>query len=192
MPTTATNQNGENNMSAMDNIREIVRLASTNHGFISIKSYESGGSGQVADFLVQPLGENGYANLLEKSIVEAKKLERPSKFDEELWNKALTAQIASWEKTLGEGHDRKDNYSKGEKAFYGHEDNDAVYIRNFVIVKKTVTTEGEFKTVKSRPLTICKKHIRKNVSLSKYQANLKLEIGKFASVKYNGVTISGK
>ena len=137
----------------MANIREIVRLATTNHGFISVKGYHSRSNGQIANFTLQPLGANGYENLLKKSIDEAKKLKRPTeKFSEEVWQKAMEGQIASWEKSLGEGHGRKNNYSSEDKGFDNHSENDALYIRNVVVIKKDVTTEGEFKSVKSRPI----------------------------------------
>ena len=175
----------------MNNIREIIRLASTNNGFISIKGYESSSSGQVANFLVQPLGKDGYEKMIRKAMLEAPLMKRPSEYDEELWAKAQEGQMKSWQKTLDGEIRRKNNYVKEEKAFYGHADNDAVYIKNFVTVKKEVTTQGVFKKVNSAALTLAKKYIRNQSCLKKYGATLKLEIGKFESVKYKGVTIIG-
>jgi hypothetical protein len=190
--TNQTKPNGVNIMSSfMNNIHQIVKLAQENHGFISINGYVSKGSGQVANFQVQPLGADGYHRLVRESIEQAPSLERPIHFDEETWKQALKEQIASWQKTLDGGHDRKDNFSKEKKGFYGHADNDSVYIRNFVVVNKKVIKKGEFKAVNSRPKTLAKKHILKQVPLGKYQGQMKLDEGGFDNVKYNGIIIEG-
>jgi hypothetical protein len=179
-----------NTSAEMANVREIIRLASTNHGFISVNGYTSK-SGQIANITVQPLGADGYHKLIAKSIAEAPQLERPSKFDEETWAKALEGQIKSWQKTLDGGHERKNNFTKESKGFDNHAENDAVYIRNFVIISKDVTTEGEYKTVNSAPLTKAKGYLRKNTAVGKYQGQMKLEIGTFNTVKFKGATIKG-
>jgi hypothetical protein len=176
---------------SMDNVRTIITLAETNNGFIHIKGYESRGSGQIADVTVQPLGEKGYEKLLNEAIADSASFVKPDGVDDELWNKALTAQIKSWQKSLDGEHNRKNNFEKQEKGFYGHSENDAIYIKNVVIVKKEVIKKGEFKKVNSAPLTILKAKIRKMSRIGKYQGSYKLEMGTFESVSFKGVKIKG-
>lgn len=177
--------------SFMNNIRAIIKMAEENNGFISIKGYVSKSSGQVADFIVQPLGDQGYIKKVKQALEQAKQLVKPKDFSQETWDVALAEKIASYEKTLGEGHGRKDSFSKEKKGFYGHDDNDAVYIRNVVKVSKKVHVEGEFKKVNSRPKTIVKKWIHDQTCLKTYQATFKLEEGTFDKVTYKGTSFEG-
>ena len=162
----------------------------TNNGFVSIRGYKSE-SGRVANILVQPLGENGYTRLVKESLdqVKAGNVTKPDNVDQDVWDKAIESQSASWEKTLGEGHGRKDNFEKKEdkKEFYKHADNgDTMYIKNIRIMRKDVITEGVFKPVNSRPLTIAKKLLVKQTPVNKYKGCFILGKGKFDSLHIQG------
>jgi hypothetical protein len=162
----------------------------TNNGFVSIRGYKSE-SGRVANILVQPLGPNGYERLVKESLEQVKSgnVTKPDNVDQDVWEKAIESQLTSWEKTLAGGHGRKNNFEKKEdkKEFYQHVDNgNTMYIKNIRIIRKNVITEGEYKKVNSRPLTIAKKLLVKQTPVNKYQGCFKLDTGKFDSIHIQG------
>jgi len=160
-------------------LRTAIKEIEKNNGFIAITGYRSK-SGQVANVTVQPLGPDGYHRLVRESVMQVRSgnVVKPDGIEQSVWEQAIESQLASWEKTLNGGHGRKDNYMKedGKKEFYTHAkaDQDVVYVRNVRIISKKVTTEGTYKKVNSRPLTIAKSKLVKQTPVSKYQATYKL------------------
>jgi hypothetical protein len=175
-------------------IRKAVSDAKENHGFIAITRYRSN-SGRIANITLQPLGPDGYHNLVRKSLeqVEAGNIEKPNGVDQSVWDKAIEQQCASWHKTLDGGHDRKNGFQKNAKAFYTHEgQNDTVTIRNVRIIKKSIIVEGSEPTTRSRPLTIAKKLLVGQTPMYDYQGTFKLEPSKFDKIRFNRTEIQGE
>jgi len=171
-----------------EEINTLILETRTNHGFISIKGYVNS-QGAVTNYLVQPLGENGYKNLIQKSIDEIDQLENKKEFDEVIFKLAKKELKESFNKTLNDEHNITNNYSKETKGFYSHEDNDATYIRNIVIVKREVLIEGEKKVVKSREKTLAKNYLKNRLPIGKYQGCFKLDSSKFEQLTFNKTSI---
>jgi len=175
-------------------IRNIVTEARTNHGFIAITRYRSD-SGRIANVTLQPLGPDGYHNLIRKSLeqVENGDVEKPNGIDQSVWNEAIKSQCESWKKTLDGGHDRKDKFSKENKAFYVHEEQgDTITVRNVRIIRKDVLVEGDQPSTKSRPLTIAKRLLIGQTPAYYYQGSFKLDPEKFDKIKFSGKQIDGE
>ena len=175
-------------------IRTQINEAKENHGFIAIRGYRSE-SGRIANVTLQPLGPDGYHNLIRKSIaqVEAGDVVKPSDIDQDVWDAAIASQLASWQKSLAGEHDRKDKFTKDAKGFYSHdEQGDVITVRNVRIIRKDVIVEGEFKKVNSRPLTIAKSKLVKQTEVGNYQGSFKLEVGKFDRIRFNRTEIESE
>jgi len=177
------------NNATATSIREEIATATANNGFIAVAGYKSK-SGQVANITLQPLGSGGYHRLIHESIalVESGNVVKPNNISEEVWGVAVNEQLASWRKTLDGGHGRRNGYKQKSKGFYGHDrdesEDTAVYIRNVVVVSKTILEKGEFKEVKSRDKTLAKKALVRQTPLAKYQACLKLREGYFSRLAW--------
>jgi len=170
-------------MKTNQEINALIEETRENKGFISIKGYENA-KGAITDYIVQPLGPNGYKRLIQESLDQINNIEN-TKFDKEVFNAAKSELIASFEKTLNDEHNRVNNYSKEKTGFYSHEDNDCTYIRNLVVVRRIVRVPGEYKEVKSRPKTLAKNFIRRNLPISKYQGTFKLDSSKFDEIRFD-------
>jgi hypothetical protein len=178
-------------------IYSIIEDARNNNGFVAISDYVSE-SGRVADVTIQPLGPTGYLRLIKESIaaIDNGDIVRPDWIDAELWDKAVTSQVASWVKTLNNEHNRRNGYSQESKGMYSHDRDDsedtAVYIRNLVIISKTVKVEGEYGEDKRRPLTVAKAFIRNAAPVGKYQGNFKLRRGYFSRLAWDNHVVEGE
>jgi hypothetical protein len=180
-------------MSNTTEIREQVEKARTNHGFIAITRYRSN-SGRISNITIQPLGPDGYHNLVRKSLeqVETGEVEMPSGVEESDWNEAIKQQCASWRKTLDGGHGRKDNFKQANKAFYTHPKNgDTITVRNVRIIRKEILVEGDKPTPRSRPVTVAKKLLVAQTPMYHYQGSFKLDPEKFDYCRFSGTTLEG-
>jgi hypothetical protein len=175
-------------------IRKAVNEARENHGFIAISRYRSE-NGRIANITLQPLGADGYHNLIRKSLeqVEAGNVDKPNGINQAVWDQAVEEQCASWRKTLSGGHNRKNKFTKDAKGFYTHEEQgDIVTIRNVRIVRKDVLVEGDCPATKSRPLTVAKKLLVGQTPVYYYQGSFKLKPEKFDRIRFNRTEIEGQ
>lgn len=181
-------------MTTAKEIREKIAETKTNHGFIAINGYRSE-AGRVMNVTLQPLGDNGYHNLIRQSIEQVEKgdIVKPESVDQEVWDEAIQSQMESWQKSLAGEQGRLNKFSKDEKGFYTHdEQGDTITVRNVRIIRKEIIVEGEYKTVNSRPLTIAKKLLVAQTPVSTYQGSFKLEVGKFDRIRFNRTEIQGE
>lgn len=156
-------------------------------------TYLSKSSGELARYTVA-LGFS-YHNLVEKSVTELELLisENSDKWDE-LTKQAADDVMASFKKTLAAHAEGKQNedYTKinqyipiGGGANINTTDNT---VQVFGLLNSKVTiTEGVFKPVNSRPLTIAKDKIRKQLPISKFR-EFALDFSQVEKVKMNGDT----
>ena len=177
------------NTVTQEDINELILGVKENHGFISIKGYTTA-KGEVANYLVQPLGDNGYINIINKSLVELENVKNEKGFSQDVFEQAKIELETSFNKTINNEHNKTDNYNKEKKGFYGHSKSDSLYIKDIVIIKKVTITKGEKKIVKSAEKTLAKKYIRNKLSIGKYQGTFKLDSSKFEELSFNNTTIT--
>jgi hypothetical protein len=160
--------------------------------FVSIKGYcsDSSENSEIADVLIN-VGAS-YANMKAsdlETLQSAKATELVTEnFGIGLIEQALTEKIQSIVKP-------SENHSNGQKEAYVNlnstgtlklcKENKNVLISG-VVVRKTVIREGIFKEVKSRPLTLAKKHIEKTLDLK----TSKIRYYKISNI-VNSVKVSG-
>jgi len=184
-------------------IRDVVESAKTNHGFICLTGYQSD-TGKLANFVLQPYGENGYVRLVRESleVLERQELDLPEELHDQLisqatWNEAILEQIASFRKTLDGGHGRKDRKEKIDKGFY--ELDGSVYVANVRIVKVHETDEqaehnatldpAKVKKVPVSAKAKAKKWLRDNTPVSNYRGQFRLDADKFDRIAFSGTVI---
>jgi len=168
-------------------INEKILETRVNHGFISIKGYTTA-KGDVCNYLVQPLGDGGYIRIVKESLEQIDAIKN-NNFTEDIFKKAIEEMKVSFNKTLNDEHNRTDNYSKETKGFYSHEENDAIYVKDIVIVKREQLVKGEHKQVKSAEKTLAKQYLRNNLPIGKYQGTFKLDKDKFEQITFNKTSI---
>jgi hypothetical protein len=154
--------------------------------FVSL-TYRSKESGELARHTLS-VGVS-YHNLVEKSITELKALIPTYSGD------MLTAAneiMASLRKTLAAhviGQQNEDYTKKGLYASVGNgvniNLNDNTIQLFGLSVNKVVIEPGTYKVVKSRPMTILKKEVSKNLSVSKFR-EFALDVNVILSGKSNG------
>lgn len=177
------------NTVTQEDINDLILDVKENHGFISIKGYTTA-KGEKANYLVQPLGNNGYINIINKSLAELENVKNEKGFSQDVFEQAKKELEESFNKTLNNEHQRTNNYNKEKKAFYGHSKEDCLYIKNIVIIKKETIKQGDKKQVKSAEKTLAKKHIRNKLAIGKYQGTFKLDSSKFEELTFNNTTIT--
>lgn len=99
-----------------------------------------------------------------------------------------TGQLQEKRKLLNElikQEEEEAYYEKVERGVKRHKETGVYYIDGFV-VSKTVLEEGEYKEVNSRPKTIAKRKIEKELPIGYYK---QFKIGNAAVIKANGMTI---
>lgn len=150
--------------------------------------------GEISRYTVI-LGFN-YNTLVEKSVTELEVI--IGGFDErtpEIEREAAAEVMASLQKTL-EAHERgeqnEDYTKKGQYIPMGNgislNTSDNTIQLFGLIHSKVVLKEGVRKEVKSKPLTIAKNKIRKQLSVSKFR-EFALDLENIGSVRLNGETI---
>jgi hypothetical protein len=168
-------------------INEKILETRTNHGFISIKGYRNQ-KGDVCNYLVQPLGDGGYIRIVKESLEQIDAIEN-NKFTEDIFKQAVEEMKVSFNKTLNDEHNITNNYTKETKGFYSHEENDAIYVKDIVIVKREELVKGERKKVNSREKTLAKKYLKNKLPIGKYQGTFKLDKDKFEQITFNKTSI---
>jgi hypothetical protein len=98
---------------------------------------------------------------------------------------ATQSLINDFEKTISKEKVKTDNFIHITNGLKQHTENDELYVYGMQ-VHKTVLSEGEYKEVNSKPLTVAKNTIRKNLRTSKYR---QYKIGKAEQFKIKGDTI---
>jgi len=176
-------------------IAQIAKAISSlkNVQFASL-TYLSKSANELARYTVN-LGFS-YHKAVEKSVTELEILmaENAGTWGE-LEKQAAEEVMASLKKTL-EAHahgEQNDDYTKKDQ--YVHignglnlNSNDNTLQLFGLVNSKVVITEGERKAVKSKPLTIAKNKIRKQLSMSKFR-EFALDESQISGVKINGDSI---
>lgn len=161
--------------------------------FVSLNEYVNS-SGEVSNYNL--VFHVSYASLLERSIAELG-VYIP---DDEVESKAKDELISSYEdslkkletKTLEEleenylhFRDSSGNYIKGIKL---HKDSDTLHLYGTVLNKKVIVP-GNYKEVKSKPLTLAKNKLAKSLPVSKWR-QFKICTGQVKSIKVENISIS--
>ena len=157
-------------------------------------TYLSKKHGELARYTVN-LGFS-YHNLVEKSVTELEILIREN---ETVWTplqkQAAAEVMASFKKTLSahaRGEQNEDYTKKGQYIPIGNGVNlnttdNTIQLFGLVQSKK-VLVEGIYPTVNSRPLTLAKQAVTKQLSISKFR-EFALDLSQVAQVKVNGDTL---
>ena len=169
-------------------ITDVIKMTEENFGFICISRYESE-EGEIASFCVQPLGENGYINLIEKSIKWGCNIDNPFQdISDDIWEEARKSQIKSWENTLVKEKEdslKEKPFTKIKRGFYYNHKRDCTSVFNVVIINKKIHQKGNKKDP-SKPFFIVKKWLRDNGPVGRYRGTFNLIPGKFKRIAWNG------
>lgn len=167
-------------------LKNSVNNTLTGVSFLSIRNYTNA-SGETANHLVN-IGIN-YAKAKAKDIETLKNLdinEHNFKSDLALIEEARQALIAELTNpNANRSQAQADAYTPIVDGLKVHNESGKLIIYAFR-EKKTVITEGTYKTVKSRPLTIAKNELRKLLRVGKFK-NFAIELGN--ELKANGETL---
>jgi len=167
-----------------------------NGGFVRITGYVSSESGEVADHLIN--GNVSYTNCLERSLAQVKAMTPeqvlascPSCDSIEMAAQALLEVTNSYEKSLlGENKGSNYEYLAPGVAHLPTENGfDAVYVWGLA-VGKTVHQAGEYKQVKSKPLTLVKAFIQKGTPCAKFRRFKLTDSSSFTELKMAGHIIT--
>ena len=157
-------------------------------------TYLSKSHGELARYTVN-LGFS-YHNLVEKSITELEILiaENSAKWNA-LQNLAASEVMASFRKTLeahSRGEQNEDYTKKGQYIPIGNGVNlnttDNTLQLFGLVNSKVVLVEGVYPKVNSKPLTLAKKDITKQLSISKFR-EFALDLSQIGQVKVAGQTL---
>lgn len=140
-----------------------------------------------------------YINLLEKSISELQAKIDNYEFATELEKQAAGEVMASLQKSLishQNGQQNEDYTKKGQYTSLGnglsiHENPDgktSLQLFGLVQSKKVIEQGLPKKQVNSKPITVAKNAIKKNLSISKFR-EFALDIGNIQMVKVDGQTL---
>jgi hypothetical protein len=86
----------------------------------------------------------------------------------DLLTEATQSLINDFEKTISKEKVKNDNFIHITNGLKYHTENNELYVYGMQVYK-TVLSEGEYKEKNSKPLTIAKNVIRKNLKTSKYR-----------------------
>jgi hypothetical protein len=103
----------------------------------------------------------------------------------ELLVEATQSLINDFEKTINKEKIKINNFIPISNGLKLHNETNELYVYGMQI-HKTVLEEGEYKEVKSKPITVAKNLIRKKLRTSKYR---QYKIGKAEQFKISGDTI---
>ena len=104
----------------------------------------------------------------------------------DLLTEATQSLINDFEKTISKEKVKTNNFTHITNGLKQHTENNELYVYG-MLVHKTILSEGEYKEKNSKPLTIAKNIIRKNLRTSKYR---QFKIGKAEQFKIKGDTIT--
>jgi hypothetical protein len=108
-----------------------------------------------------------------------------SELSADLLTEATQSLIDDFEKTISKEKVKVNNFIHITNGLKQHTENNELYVYG-MLVHKTILSEGEYKEKNSKPLTIAKNIIRKNLKTSKYR---QFKIGKAEQFKIKGDTI---
>jgi len=167
-------------------VRQATSKSITGVTFISIRNYTNS-SGEIANHLVN-VGAS-YENAKAKDIEYLRNL-NVEKFDSKLDSALLeTARLELIESFINPSENRSngqiDAYTHIFSGVKVHNETGKLYIYGYR-ENKTVIQEGTYKTVNSKPLTIAKNELRKQLRTGKF-TQYSLEIGN--ELRLNGETL---
>ena len=113
-------------------------------------------------------------------------IELNSELSVDLLTEATQSLINDFEKTISKEKVKTNNFTHITNGLKQHTENNELYVYG-MLVHKTILSEGEYKEKNSKPLTIAKNIIRKNLRTSKYR---QFKIGKAEQFKIKGDTIT--
>jgi hypothetical protein len=103
----------------------------------------------------------------------------------EILTEATQSLINDFEKTISKEKVKTNNFIHITNGLKQHTENNELYVYGMQ-VHKTILSEGEYELKNSKPLTIAKNTIRKNLKTSKYR---QYKIGRAEQFKIKGDTI---
>ena len=174
--------------SSICKIVDIIKMTEENYGFICISKYKSE-EGEISSYCLQPLGEDGYINLIKKSIDWGLKIDNPfQNISDDIWERAKRSQIESWKNTLAKKDEEslKENaFTKIKRGFYYNHKRDCASVFNVIIINKKVHQKGN-KKEPSKSYFIAKKWLRDNGPIGKYRVTFNLIPDNFKRIAWNG------
>lgn len=172
----------------MKNIVAIIvnTIGQKNPKFVAIKGYQNQ-EGEVSNYLINTGVK--YANLVKKDIEFLKNLKTENELSEKARLELLTALEKNRnEETASAGSlAQKDAYTYLTPSLRICIANNTLQIVGYR-EQKTVLVEGVYPVVNSRPLTIEKNKIRRNLKTSKFRP---FTLGKMEGINMNGLKIEG-
>jgi hypothetical protein len=172
----------------MKNLKEFAEYLNSIKGcrFVGIKGYTNN-NGEVSDILIN-LGAS-YVNAKEKDIEYLRTLD-VTKMDTTIDAETLeTARVELLNSLIKPSETRSeaqtDTYLNINQALKIHKESLAIFVYGYC-ENKRVITEGEYKEVKSRPLTIAKNFIKKNMRTGKFR---QYKLDEITMLKVGGLTI---
>ena len=151
------------------NITKKVLNSPTGVSFVSVKGYEST-KNEISNQLIN-VGAS-YPNAVSKDIEYLENLDvntLETSLCKDLLNEARLALIKGLKTPSKKRSDAQKNaYQILTKGIKVHNENRKLYIYGY-LVSKDILKKGTFKKVNSRPLTIAKRFIQKNLKTSKFR-----------------------
>lgn len=150
-------------------VTKALKSSPTGVSFFGVNNYTNA-NGEVSNFVIN-IGTN-YDKAKIKDIEYLKNLDvKTLKSDIDITiledaRQQLLESLINPKESYSNG--QKDAYTHINEAIKVHNETDAIYIFG-TRVKKTVLVEGTYKTVNSRPLTIAKDLIRKNLKSAQFR-----------------------
>lgn len=152
-------------------------------------TYTAKESGEKSRFVLNLGGD--YLNLVRKSLAQAEAVEAKT----ELETQAKVEVVASLNNTLANAEKglSNDAYTKAGvyepicKGIKAHKEDESFEVCGLVVSRKVIVA-GVHKTVNSKPLTVAKNNIRKELAISKYRT-LCLDRGHLESLRLGGTEI---
>ncbi len=179
-------------ISASDAIVALLnRMGITGAKFVGV-TYRAKESGEVSRYTVLVGGD--YGNLVRKSLAEARAVKPVDNVRGSLDRKAKAEVLRSLRNTLENAKRGEQNDSYTKRNRYASVGNgvsvfdDGTFELRGIVVSRKVLEAGTHKVVKSRPLTIAKDAIRKQLSISKYRS-LCLDAGAMQSLRCGGTEV---
>jgi len=168
-----------------DNIKKVVEEAFSQKKAIRIEGYEST-SGSVCNYTVSQLPAGGYKKLVEESLTQLQELKvtNDGSFEDAVFNEALSEKITSFEKTLsGEHAQRNFNETLDTHKYYATSESNpgAVVILNLKVIE-TQNLKPKTKVVNSKPKTLAKNAIEKQLPVSSYIGRMNLHPDRLKSI----------
>jgi len=169
-------------------IFDLLKSFGKNRGsqFISVRGYENS-EGEIANFVLNV--RTKYETAKQKDIAHLQRILKDGKFENDLQKQAIEELLQGLIKP-------NENRSKGQTETYESIDGYPMLKRHIITnelyiygqrISKKVLIKGNYKTVNSRPLTIEKDKVRKQLRTSKLRL---IKLGKEDELQINGRVIN--